>query len=128
MAREVTCLVSKGPLRGIPRSQLPDRATRQFKSGRRNKRSCICGAFHESVSMAGLELLSRHRVGGSVILVVQQPGAQQPIACLPSDVGLEFGSRRNSGEPPRPLRCASRIMSFSKKSAPLDFSIWELSL
>ena len=37
--------------------------------------------------MAGLELLSRHRVGGSVILVVQQPSAHQPIACRPSDVG-----------------------------------------
>ena len=32
--------------------------------------------------MAGLELLSRHRVGGSVILVVQQPSAHQPIACV----------------------------------------------
>jgi hypothetical protein len=44
-------------------------------------------AFQESVSMAGLELLNRHRVGGSVILVVQQPSAHQPIACRPSDVG-----------------------------------------
>jgi hypothetical protein len=37
--------------------------------------------------MAGLGLLSRHRVGGSVILVVQQPSAHQPITCCPSDVG-----------------------------------------
>jgi hypothetical protein len=28
--------------------------------------------------MSGLELLSRHRVGGSVILVIQQPSAHQP--------------------------------------------------
>ena len=51
------------------------------------KEAAFADLSRRSVSKAGLELLSRHRVGGSVIVVVQQPSAPQPSACRPSDVG-----------------------------------------